>query len=76
MPRKVAKTMRAVAIDHFGGPAVLKLRVLPLPVPGAGEVLIAVHAAGVGGWDADIRAGWWPSGRPRFPVVLGTVRCS
>lgn len=72
MPREVAKTMRAAAIDRFGGPAVLKLRVLPAPVPDSGEVLIAVHTAGVGGWDADIRAGWWPFGRPRFPIVLGT----
>jgi NADPH:quinone reductase-like Zn-dependent oxidoreductase len=35
-------------------------------------VLIALQAAGVGVWDADIRGGWWPSGRPRFPLVLGT----
>ena len=72
MPRKVPENMRAAAIDHFGGPAALKLRVLPVPVPEADEVLIAVHTAGVGGWDADIRAGWWPFGRPRFPIVLGT----
>jgi NADPH2:quinone reductase len=35
-------------------------------------VLIALHAAGVGVWDADIRGGWWPEGRPKFPLVLGT----
>jgi NADPH:quinone reductase len=35
-------------------------------------VLIAVHTAGVGGWDADMRAGWSPSGRQHFPLVLGT----
>jgi NADPH:quinone reductase-like Zn-dependent oxidoreductase len=64
--------MRAAAIARFGGPDVLKLRVLPVPVPDADEVLIAVHTAGVGGWDADIRAGWWPFGRPSFPMVLGT----
>jgi NADPH:quinone reductase-like Zn-dependent oxidoreductase len=23
-------------------------------------------------WDADIRGGWWPEGRPKFPLVLGT----
>lgn len=72
MPMKVPETMRAAAIDRFGGPAVLKLQTLPVPVPEANEVLIAVHTAGVGGWDADIRSGWWPFGRPRFPVVLGT----
>jgi NADPH:quinone reductase-like Zn-dependent oxidoreductase len=36
-------------------------------------LLIAVHTAGVGSWDADIRGGWWPGpGRPNFPLVLGT----
>jgi NADPH:quinone reductase-like Zn-dependent oxidoreductase len=35
-------------------------------------VLIALHTAGVGVWDADIRGGWWPEGRPKFPLVLGT----
>src|SRR4051812_1270921 len=64
--------MRAAAIDRFGSPAVLKLRSLPVPDLAADEVLIAVNTAGVGGWDAEIRAGWWPEGRPRFPVVLGT----
>src|SRR5260221_12710037 len=34
--------------------------------------MIAVRAAGVGSWDAAIRAGWFRSGRPRFPLVLGT----
>jgi NADPH:quinone reductase-like Zn-dependent oxidoreductase len=35
-------------------------------------VLIALHTAGVGGWDADMRGGWWPGKRPPFPIVLGT----
>src|SRR5205807_2118320 len=26
-------------------------------------------------WDAEMRAGWSPSGRPRFPLVLGTDGC-
>jgi NADPH:quinone reductase len=72
MPVRVPETMRAVAIDRFGGPTVLKIRTLPVPAPDANEVLIAVDTAGVGGWDADIRAGWWPFGRPRFPIILGT----
>ena len=68
----VAKTMRAAAIGRFGGPGVLKVRTLPVPSVGRREVLIAIHTAGVGSWDADIRGGWWPEGRPRFPLVLGT----
>jgi NADPH:quinone reductase len=64
--------MRAVAIERFGPPSVLRPRELPIPEPAPDEVLIALRGAGVGVWDADIRKGWWPSGRPRFPLVLGT----
>jgi NADPH:quinone reductase len=66
------KNMRAAAIDRFGGPEVLSIHLLPVPVPDAREVLIAVGTAGVGGWDAEMREGWSPSGRTRFPFVLGT----
>jgi NADPH:quinone reductase-like Zn-dependent oxidoreductase len=70
---KVPSTMRAAAIDRFGGPQVLTLHVLPVPAVDSNEVLIAVHTAGVGSWDADMREGWSPDGRrPRFPLVLGT----
>lgn len=64
--------MHAAAIDRFGPPEVLKLHTLPVPAVEKGEVLIEIHTAGVGIWDAEIRSGWWPNGRPVFPVVLGT----
>lgn len=65
--------MRAAVMDRFGGPEVLTLRVVPVPALDPSEVLIAVHTAGVGSWDADMREGWWPDGdRPAFPLVLGT----
>ncbi|MEY2439695.1 MAG: hypothetical protein QOI34_1080 [Verrucomicrobiota bacterium] len=64
--------MRAAAIDRFGPPSVLKLHTVPIPEAGPNDVLIAIHGAGVGVWDADIRRGWWPEGRPKFPLVLGT----
>jgi len=64
--------MRAAAIDRFGGPRALSIHELPVPSVGPREVLIALDSAGVGGWDADMRGGWWPEGRPRFPLVLGT----
>jgi NADPH:quinone reductase-like Zn-dependent oxidoreductase len=72
VPKTIPKTMRAAALDRFGGPEVITTHELPVPVPDANEVLIAVHTAGVGVWDADIRNGWSPSGRVHFPLVLGT----
>jgi NADPH:quinone reductase-like Zn-dependent oxidoreductase len=70
----IPKTMHAAAIDRYGGPEVLTMHTLPVPVPTANEVLIAVHTAEVGGWDADIRDGWSPDGKkPRFPLVLGAA---
>jgi NADPH:quinone reductase len=71
-PRTVPATMRAAAIDRFGPPEVLTLHTLPTPKPGPGEVLIAMHAAGVGGWDAELRNGSYTTERERFPLVLGT----
>ena len=62
-------TMRAAAFDKGGGPEVLSIHQLPVPMPQTGEVLIAVHAAGVGVWETEFRQ--HPSERARFPVVLG-----
>jgi NADPH:quinone reductase-like Zn-dependent oxidoreductase len=53
----VSASMQAVQIEKFGGPDVLALRELPIPAPGEGEVVVKVMAAGVGPWDAWIRAG-------------------
>ena len=69
----IPATMKAAALDRFGPPSVLRLHTLPVPKPGPGQVLIALHAAGVGSWDASIRDGsWQPNGRPKFPLVPGT----
>jgi NADPH:quinone reductase-like Zn-dependent oxidoreductase len=70
--KTIPATMRAAAIDEFGPPSVLTLHTLPVPTPGPHEVLIAVHAAGVGYWDAKIRDGSWAEDRHRFPRILGT----
>jgi NADPH:quinone reductase len=68
----IPSTMRAAALDGFGGPEVLTFHELPVPTLDANEILIAVHTAGVGPWDADMRGGWWPEGEPTFPLVLGS----
>jgi NADPH:quinone reductase-like Zn-dependent oxidoreductase len=65
--------MNAAALDQFGPPQVLSVHTLPVPLPGPGEVLIELHAAGVGVWDASVRDGSWrPFGRPKFPLIPGT----
>jgi NADPH:quinone reductase-like Zn-dependent oxidoreductase len=69
--RAIPAEMEAAAIDAFGPPSALTTHSLPVPRPGPREVLIAVHAAGVGVWDAKARDGSWAEGDVRFPRVLG-----
>ncbi len=52
--------MLAVKISQPGGPEVLKPVERPLPVPGPGEVLVRVHAAGVTRPDIQPRLGRYP----------------
>jgi len=61
--------MRAVVITHPGGPEVLRLEEVPDPVPGAGEVLVAVAAAGLNRADVLQRQGHYPPppGSPPYP---------
>jgi NADPH:quinone reductase-like Zn-dependent oxidoreductase len=69
------KTMRAIALDRFGGPETLKVQSVPVPEAAADEILIRVEAAGVGAWDPFEREGGFVEilGRaPKFPYVLGT----
>jgi len=67
----VPETMKAAAIDRYGGPEVLQLHELPVPRPGSKKVLIRLEAAGIGVWDADIRSGESEFGKSGFPKVLG-----
>jgi NADPH:quinone reductase-like Zn-dependent oxidoreductase len=64
------ETMRAWAIEAYGGPEQLKLMELPRPRLRGGDVLIRMRGAEVGDWDALVRSGEWPMERP-FPLVLG-----
>jgi NADPH2:quinone reductase len=70
-------TITAIEIDGFGGPEVLKPTTRPMPVPGAGEVLIAVAAAGVNRPDIHQREGNYapPPGASDIPglEVSGTI---
>src|SRR5664279_2532063 len=62
--------MRAVLIREFGGPEKLQLVDLPDPRPAAGEVLVAVAAAGVDRVDVLVRSGAYHRvSQP--PMILG-----
>jgi NADPH:quinone reductase-like Zn-dependent oxidoreductase len=64
--------MKAVVIDRYGPAGVLEVRELDTPEPEPHQILIQIHTAGIGVWDADMRSGSWkPPGRPKFPRVLG-----
>lgn len=55
--------MRALVYERYGPPnAVLRLADVPRPEPGAGELLVRVHAASVNSWDWDQLTGT-PLGR-------------
>lgn len=60
--------MRAVQVEAPGGPEVLRLAELPEPVPGPGQLLVDVAAAGVNFVEIYQRSGIYP--RPT-PFVLG-----
>jgi NADPH:quinone reductase-like Zn-dependent oxidoreductase len=59
--------MRAITVAKFGGPEVLQVSDVERPVPGPGEVLVRVLAAGVGPWDAHLRDGGWTGPLPYIP---------
>jgi len=63
--------MRAVQATAFGGPDVLEVTDMPEPVPGPGQVLVAVSVAPVLYVDTQIRAGlgrgWFPMSPPYVP---------
>lgn len=49
--------MKAIRVHKFGPPEVMTYEDVDVPVPGTDQVLVKVAAAGVGPWDAWVRAG-------------------
>ena len=49
--------MKAVRFDEYGDIDVLKVVDVPTPVPGPGQVLVQVKAAGINPGEAKIREG-------------------
>jgi NADPH:quinone reductase len=65
----MTSVMQAIEIPHFGGPEVLQSTERPVPLPGAGEVLIKVAASGVNRPDVFQRQGHYapPPGASDLP---------
>jgi NADPH:quinone reductase len=75
MKNKSHQTMRAVAIDEFGGIEKMKPRELPVPQVATDEILVRVDTAGVGVWDPFEREGGFAKEfglQSNFPHVLGS----
>ena len=75
MKQTTQNTMKAIALDRFGGLETMKLQTLPVPEVGPDEVLIQVEWAGVGQWDPFEREGGFAKIfgiEPKFPYVLGS----
>jgi NADPH:quinone reductase-like Zn-dependent oxidoreductase len=64
--------MRAVRFHDYGPPEALAVDEAPRPVPGEGEVLVRVHAAGVNPIDCKLRAGYLKDFMPvQLPYTPG-----
>jgi NADPH:quinone reductase-like Zn-dependent oxidoreductase len=65
----MARTMKAAVVREPGGPEVLRIETVPLPVPRAGEVLVRVKAFGLNRSELFTRQGHSPG--VVFPRILG-----
>lgn len=66
--------MRAIRIEAYGGPEVLQHVDLPVPQPGAGQLLVKMHHAGINFMDIHTRQGKYAKSRSypvRLPCTLG-----
>jgi NADPH2:quinone reductase len=73
--------MKAIRIHAYGGPDVMQLEELPMPVPGTAQALVRVRAASVNFIDVQKRRGELVGqafyhraggGEPEFPATLGS----
>lgn len=67
-----SETMRAVVIERYGGPEVLRVADVPRPVPTRGQVLVRTRFIGVNPKDVIVRKGKFQiaTGK-KFPLIVG-----
>jgi len=63
--------MQAVRFHQPGGPRVLRVEEITVPIPGRDEVLVEVLAGSVNPVDAKIRSGKFPLWKPKLPAIPG-----
>lgn len=63
--------MKAIRVNEFGAPEVMRLEDVPDPRPGAGEIVVRVKAAGVNPVDSYIRSGAYAL-KPALPYTPGS----
>jgi NADPH:quinone reductase-like Zn-dependent oxidoreductase len=62
--------MKAVVVNQYGGPEVLKYQEAPKPEPKSDEILVHVMAAGVNPVDSYVRQGRF--GKGNLPMIVGS----
>ena len=63
--------MKAIRINEFGGPEVMKLEETDRPVPQADEILVKMYASGVNPADYIVRQGGNRILKPFLKLPLG-----
>jgi len=65
--------MKAIRVHAYGGPELMQLVEAPVPVCGAGDLLVRVVAAGVNPIDWKMRSGAMAAQMPKsFPITIGS----
>ncbi len=62
--------MKAIRVEQFGGPEVMKVVEVPHPKPGPGQVLVRMYAGGINPVETYIRAGTYAR-KPALPYTPG-----
>jgi NADPH2:quinone reductase len=62
--------MKAIRVHEFGGPEVMKLEEVADLTPGAGQVVVRLHAAGVNPVESYVRTGTYAM-KPNLPYTPG-----